>query len=180
MTRLADSDPAEWRPLQARPATAAAAAAAASPNCNASAAATTAAAAGAYCTPSAASATSAASCGATSAASCGATSAAAGGNFFDELGCVGVFPVEDVKRRQVDVKNFLFVECNWKWCAILRRYVCYRHGCGCAARHGQRSPGGSQYRQGYPPALSFRSSLRVRHDSLLHITCGAKCQVRHQ
>ena len=146
MTRLADPDPAQWRPLQARPATAASAAAAASPNCDASATAAAAAAAGSYCTASAASAAPAASCRATSAASCCATSAAAGGNFFDELGCVGVFPVEDVKRRQVDVKNFLFVECNWKRWVILRRYVCYRHGCRRAARHGQRRPCGSQNR----------------------------------
>jgi hypothetical protein len=120
--QLANTDPAHRRPLPADPA-ASAAAYANAPASTASATSATSAAPD-DCTASAA------SCCATSAASCCAASATSVLDFFDESGCSETFLVEDIERRQSDVRNFLLIERNFgKRCVVLRRYVRYRHGC---------------------------------------------------
>ena len=138
---LADRHPARRRPNPAGSAASAAAAAAAAatasaaPNCTASAA--------SHCTASAASRR------ATSHRATSAAAASAPGrqlNALAKLGSSAIFLVEDVERRQADVRDFLFTENNYGTrFAALRRYVRCRRSCRCAA-HCQRRPGGSQYR----------------------------------
>ena len=119
-----------------RPATTTAATSAASPpkasaaSCYAASATCAAAASAASnCAPSAASAA------ATSAAGCKLYALA-------ELRCSGSFLVEDIERAQADVGNLLLIERNdGAEFGISRRYIRCRHGCRCAARHGQRHPG---------------------------------------
>ena len=125
--QLADTDPAHSRPLPAdpaasaatyayAPASAASAASAASDDCTAST--------GSCC------AGSTGSCCAASTGSCSAAASATSGNFFDEFGCSETFLVEDIERRQSDVRNFLLFERNYgKRCVVLRRYVRYRNSC---------------------------------------------------
>src|SRR4029077_7758397 len=143
----------------------------------ASAAAASAASAASYCTASTASCctASAASCCAASAASCCAASATSMGNFIDELRCFGVFLVEDIERREADVRNFLLIERNFgKRCVVLGRYVRYRHSCRCTASQCKRCTGRRQSRSGYPPTHSLRSLLRARHSraSYLRVNPG--------
>ena len=119
-----------------RPATTTAATSAASPP-KASAASCYAASATCAAAASAASncAPSAASTAATSAAGCKLYALA-------ELRCSGSFLVEDIERAQADVGNLLLIERNdGAEFGISRRYIRCRHGCRCAARHGQRHPG---------------------------------------
>src|SRR5262245_23826733 len=71
----------------------------------------------------------------TAASSCYSARAAAA----SALGCKSyalaeprfVFPVEDIERRQADVRNFLLIESNYgTWPRILRRYIrCRWSGC---------------------------------------------------
>ena len=120
--QLANTDPAHRRPLPADPAASAATYAYAP--ASAASAASTASAASDDC------AASAGSCCAASAGSCSAAASATSGNFFDELGCSETFLVEDIERRQSDVRNFLFIERNYgKRRVVLRRYVRYRNSC---------------------------------------------------
>jgi hypothetical protein len=95
--KLADTDPAHSCPLPADPAASATTASAGS-------------AASATSDDSNTSAASTGSCCAASAGSCSAAASATSGNFFDESGCSPTFLVEDIKRRQGDVRNFLLIE----------------------------------------------------------------------
>ena len=92
-----------------------------------------------------------------------------------ELGCSGVFPVEDIERRQADVRDFLLTESDFVTRGgVPRRNIrCRTASCrGCTARQRQRHAGDPQRRQGCPPTLSLRSLLRVRHSrALLHLRC---------
>ena len=99
--------------------------------------------------PSATKATSAAS--ATSAPAPSATSATTASatprKFFADFRCSGVFLVEDIERRQIHVRDFLLMECNFVTrCSVIRRYICPRPTglCGCAARQRQGHPGDPQ------------------------------------
>jgi hypothetical protein len=83
----------------------------------------------------------------------------------DKLEVGSGFPVEDVERRQADVKNFFLTEGEFVtrfdgprgqiWGGADRL-------CDCAARQRQKSSG-SQHGYGLAPTLSLRSLLRVRH-----------------
>src|SRR6516225_4074836 len=62
-----------------------------------------------------------------------------------ELGFV--FLVEDIKRPQADVSDFLFTENNFRTrCGLLQRYIRCRCSCVCAACHRQGHSGGPQHR----------------------------------
>ena len=92
---------------------------------------------------SAASATSAPAPSATSATTASATPR----KFFADFRCSGVFLVEDIERRQIHVRDFLLIECNFVTrCSVIRRYICPRPTgfCGCAARQRQGHPGDPQ------------------------------------
>ena len=136
----ADGDPAQGSPLPARAAAASAAGYAAGAGSPAHAAAAASAASyGAACAASygaacaaANGAACAAACG--GAASCGAASAAsataAGSGKLQALAEVGVFPVEDIERRQADVRDFLLTEKDdGRPCGVLRRYIRRRRSC---------------------------------------------------
>jgi hypothetical protein len=121
-------------------------------------------------TPAAASAASAASAAASaaSAASAAATSAAAtSGKLLTELERSGVFLVEDIERRQADVRDFFVTESdNLTRCRIRRRHIRYRSAgrCGCSgAHHRQRDPGESQHGHSFTSTLALRRALRLRH-----------------
>ena len=93
------------------------------------------------------------SCRATSAASAAVESAAPTASA--AVGCKSyalaelgfVFLVEDIKRPQADVSDFLFTENNFRTrCGLLQRYIRCRCSCVCAACHRQGHSGGPQYR----------------------------------
>ena len=81
---------------------------------------------------------------------------------------MGVFVVEDIECRQTNVGDFFLIESN---CRVRRQSIAGRtNGCpGRAARQGQR-PSDSQYRYGFRPTLSLRSSLAMRHGGGLLFT----------
>ena len=156
----ADPYPAHGRPLPARPAAAAAAAAAcaASPASSAATAAT--AATAAFC--AAAAFTAAATFASAAALASAAATAAFGRNSYALVELGFVLLVEDIERRQADVRDFLLTECNHGTRrGVFRRYIRCRRSSNCAAPHRQRHPGGSTK----PPTISPRSSLRVCHRS---------------
>jgi hypothetical protein len=86
--------------------------------------------------------------------------AATTGNFY-ALAKRGVFPIEDLKGRQTDVRDFLLAQ-NKSPCVVLRRFIRCGCGCRCSARHRQRNPGCTQC-QGCLSALSDGISPRLRH-----------------
>ena len=95
----------------------------------------------------------------------------------------GIFPIEDLKGRQTDVRDFLLGQ-NKSPCIVLRRYIRCGCGCRCSARHRQRNPGCAQC-QGCLSALPYGTSPRLRHGrpsaSAFHqgtrISCSA---LRHE
>jgi hypothetical protein len=151
---LASPNPAPLGPYPTGPAPTAAATAAAPPNADAASAASAAAVV-------ATSATAVVAAAAAVAAS--AAVAAVAGTY--QRGCSGVLFVEDIERRQADVRNFLLTESNF--------VRCRPNGCrGCAARQRQRQPGGAQQRYCTRPMLPFWSSLHLRHDEITPIPSG--------
>ena len=74
------------------------------------------------------------------------------------LGGADIFLVEDIERRQADIRDFLFTKSEVVILSGVKRGYphlrTYGYG-GCAARHRQRQPGGSQHREGFPVTLSF-------------------------
>ena len=75
------------------------------------------------------------------------TASATPRKFFADFRCSGVFLVEDIERRQIHVRDFLLIECNFVTrCSVIRRYICPRPTgfCGCAARQRQGHPGDPQ------------------------------------
>jgi hypothetical protein len=67
-----------------------------------------------------------------------AAAASASGKLY--AGCAGILFVEDIKRRQADVRDFLLTESDFvTHSGVLRRYIrCRPTGCGgCAARQRQ-------------------------------------------
>jgi len=75
--------------------------------------------------------------------------------------CSGVFVVKHIESRQTNVGDFFLIESN---CRVRRQSIARRtDGCpGCATRQRQGASD-SQYRHGFRPTPSLRSSLRVRH-----------------
>ena len=113
-------------------------------------------------------ATASAASPATASAASPATAPAASppGNFFADFRCSGVLLVEDIERRQADVRDFLLTESDFVTrCGVPRRYIrCWPTGSRrCAARKSQRHPSDSQHRYGFPRTLSLRGVLRMRH-----------------
>jgi hypothetical protein len=77
--------------------------------------------------------------------------------------CSGVFIVEDIKSRQADVRDFFLAKGD-NWCCVLGRYSAYRTNgwLGCTT-HERQGASDSEYRHGFRPTPSLRSSPRVRH-----------------
>ena len=71
-----------------------------------------------------------------------------------------IFPIEDLKGRQTDVRDFLLGQ-NKSPCVVLRRYCC-GCGCRCSTRHRQRNPGRAQC-QGCLATFPFGTSPHLRH-----------------
>jgi hypothetical protein len=115
----------------------------------------------------AASATATAPSAAATAASAAASAASAASaplcNLFPEVGRAGVLLVEDVERPQADVGDFFLIESELGPAGVPGRCIRGRHsGCGrCAAGQRQRHADGSNHRDGFLPALSLRSVLRM-------------------
>ena len=118
----------------------------------------------------AASATSAAAASMTASAASVAASAASVGvaavaasvpdKLYAGLGRSDVFLVEDIERRQADVRDFLFTESDF--------VRCRPNGCSrCAAHHRQGQPGCPQQRHGACSTLPLRRFLRARHVGVL-------------
>jgi hypothetical protein len=104
-------------------------------------------------TPAATSATSMTT-SATSAASTAVTASPVSGKLYGGLGCSDIFFVEDIERRQADVRDFLFTESDF--------VRCRPNGCSrCAARQRQRQPGGSQQRHGACSTLPLCRSVPI-------------------
>jgi hypothetical protein len=90
----------------------------------------------------------------------------------DLLACLGlrVFLVEDVERRQADVRDFLLAEEHF----VTRRNILLRIGrlagsrSGSSARHSQRYASDSQNGYGFTPTLSLGSLFHVRHLLVSH------------
>jgi ABC transporter substrate binding protein len=75
----------------------------------------------------------------------------------------GVFVVEDIESRQVDVRDFFLTESNYRWRVLYQCIACRTDSCpGRAARQRQR-PSHPQYRYGFRLTLSLGSLLSVRH-----------------
>ena len=153
-------------PVTARTASTASTAAAAPPNADAtsaaSAAAVVTASAAAVVTASAAAVvTASAAAVVTASASAVATASAAVANkLYAGLGPSDVFLVEDIERRQADVRDFLFTESDF--------VRCRPNGCSrCAAHHRQGQPGCPQQRHGACSTLPLRRFLRARHVGVL-------------
>ena len=109
---------------------------------------------------------------ATASAASPATAPAASppGKFFADLGRSGVLLVEDIERRQADVRELLLTESDFVTrCGVPRPYVhCWPTGSGrCAGRKRQRNPSDSQHRYGFPRTLSLRGMVRMRHSRVL-------------
>ena len=73
--------------------------------------------------------------------------------------CVSLF-VEDIERRQADIRDFLFTKSEVVTLSGVRRRRRYPHirayrYSGCAARQRQRQPSGSQHGEGFATTLSF-------------------------
>jgi hypothetical protein len=109
--QLADTDPAHSGPSPADPA-ASAATYAYAPASAATASAATASAAATSSYRAASTGSTASYCTASTASRC-AASAPSMSNFIDELRSPKVFLVEDIERRQADVRNFLVIERNF-------------------------------------------------------------------
>jgi hypothetical protein len=90
----------------------------------------------------------------------------------------GVFVVEDIESRQSNVGDFFLIESK---CAVRRRSIARRTNgrSGRAACQRQR-PGDSQYRYGFQPTLSLRTSLAMRHGGGLPFHPHLNVPIIHQ
>ena len=124
--------------------------------------------------PTSATSTAAASTAAasTAAASTAAASAAAAAGLLEAaLGRCRVLLVEDVKRRQTDVGDFLVTQSDLMARRIIRRLRLIAHWCnGCRrASHQRKSQTGrAQCRQGVCHSLLLRSMFHSWHIRILH------------
>jgi hypothetical protein len=117
-------------------------------------------------TATAAASTATASTPSTATAPAAAASApATSGEQYARWKCAAVFFVEDIERRQADVRDFLFGESDFVAHSSVRRRHIHCRPTSCAARQRERQTCGPQHRQGFAPALSLRSLLRARHGS---------------
>ena len=76
------------------------------------------------------------------------------------LACSDILLVEDIERRQADIRDFLFTKSEVVTLSGVRRRRRYPHirayrYSGCAARQRQRQPSGSQHGEGFATTLSF-------------------------
>jgi hypothetical protein len=103
---------------------------------------------------------------ATAAASVATAAAAASDKLEAGRGQCGVFPIEDVERRQADVEDFFLTEDEFvPRFDSPRGQICGGAGrlCKWAARQRQKSSGPQDW-YGFVPTLSLRSPLRVQHE----------------
>jgi len=110
-----------------------------------------------------ASAAAAASASAAAAASASAAAAAASGKLHTGSECTDILFVEDIECRQANVRDFLFSENDFvaRFDLLCRHVHC--RTTGCTARERQRQPSSPQRWNSFPPSLSLRCLLRVRH-----------------
>ena len=111
--------------------------------------------------------------GAAAANAAGATAAAAAarGKSYAARECSGIFFVEDIERRQADIKDFLLTESDLvTHSGVPRQHIRRRPTscCGCSARQRQRQPSGAQHWYRFAPVLLLRSLLRVQHGTVSH------------
>jgi len=80
--------------------------------------------------------------------------------------CSGVFVVKDIESREDNVRDFFLIESN---CRVLRQCIAGRtNGCPGRVSSQRQRPSDSQYRYGFRPILSLRSSLVMRHGGASH------------